>query len=164
MNAPRLQPAYLALTNPPDGSTPSFIKGISKLPRPIVATSIRLLTGHAFTGEYTARFRPSSLDPHYCQCREPLQTPQHVITVCPIHNEAWRQFLLPISLIFGSKKGGEALVSFLTASQACMRLVRHENPSNNEEDEDHGKILGSTSPTNYTTNTPNPNTSTKLHR
>ena len=61
MEAPRLQPAYLALTNPPDGSIPPFIKGITKFPRPIVATCIRLLTGHAFTGEYTARFRPSSL-------------------------------------------------------------------------------------------------------
>jgi hypothetical protein len=28
-----------------------------------LATCIRLLTGHAFTGEYTARFRPSSFDP-----------------------------------------------------------------------------------------------------
>jgi hypothetical protein len=80
MAAPRLQPTYLVLTNPPDGIIPLFIKGISKFSRPIVATCIRLLTGHAFTGEYTARFRPSSFDPHHCQCREPLQTPQ---VACP---------------------------------------------------------------------------------
>jgi hypothetical protein len=79
MAAPRLQPAYLALTSPPDDSVPPFIKGITKFPRPIVATCIRLLTGHAFTGEYTAPFRPSSFDPHHCQCGEPLQTAQHVI-------------------------------------------------------------------------------------
>jgi hypothetical protein len=36
-----------------------------------VATGIRLLTGHAFTGKYTAHFRPSSFDPRHCQCGEP---------------------------------------------------------------------------------------------
>ena len=56
MAAPQLQPAYLVLTNPPDSRVPPFIQGITKFPRPIVATCIRLLTGHAFTGEYTARF------------------------------------------------------------------------------------------------------------
>jgi hypothetical protein len=97
MEAPRLQPAYLALTNPPDGSIPPFVKGITKFARPIVATGIRLLTGRAFTGEYTARFRPSSFDPHHCQCGEPLQTPQHVIAACLLHIEARTRFLLPIS-------------------------------------------------------------------
>jgi hypothetical protein len=90
MEAPRLQPAYLALTNPPDGSIPPFIKGITKFPRPIVATCIRLLTGHAFTGEYTAHFRPSSFDPHHCQCGEPLQIAHHIITACSLHTEARR--------------------------------------------------------------------------
>jgi hypothetical protein len=145
MAAPRLQPAYLALTNPPDGFIPPFIKGISKFSRPIVATCIRLLTGHAFTGEYTARFRPSSFDPHHCQCGEPLQTPQHVIAACPLHIEARRQFLLPVSnnlsfsIIFGTKEGGEALGNFLAASQACIRPRRREAPPEEEdEDEDHG--------------------------
>jgi hypothetical protein len=82
MEAPRLQPAYLALTNPPDGSIPPFIKGITKFPRPIVATCIRLLTGHAFTGEYTACFRPSSFDPHHCQCGEPMQTVTPLVLSC----------------------------------------------------------------------------------
>ena len=144
MVAPRLQPAYLALPNPPDGSIPPFIQGITKFPRPIVATCIRLLTGHAFTGEYTARFRPSSFDPHHCQCGEPLQTVQHVIAACPLHFEARRQFLLPvsntlsISTIFGTKEGGEALGNFLAASQACIRPRRREAPPKEEEEEDHG--------------------------
>jgi len=144
MEAPRLQPVYLALTNPPDGSVPPFIKGITKFPRPIVATCIRLLTGHAFTGEYTARFRPSSFDPHHCQCGEPMQTAQHVIAACPLHTEARRQFLLPvsntlsISTIFGTKEGGEALGNFLAASQACIRPWRREAPPEDEEEEDYG--------------------------
>ena len=73
MRATRLQPAYLALTNPPDGSAPLFIQGITRFPRPIVATCIRLLTGHAFTGEYTARFRPGSFDPHRCHAVNPFE-------------------------------------------------------------------------------------------
>jgi hypothetical protein len=146
MAAPRLQPAYLALTNPPDGSLPPFTRGITKFPRPIVATCIRLLTGHAFTGEYTARFRPGSFDPHHCQCGEPLQTAQHVIAACPLHDAARRQFLLPVSntlsfsTIFGTEEGGEALGNFLAASQACIRPRRREAPPAEEEDEDedHG--------------------------
>ena len=69
MAAPRLQLAYLALTNPPDGNIHPFIQGITKFLRPIVATCIRLLTGHAFTSEYTAYFCPSSFDSHHCQWR-----------------------------------------------------------------------------------------------
>jgi hypothetical protein len=55
---------------------PQFVRGITKFPRPIVATCIRLLTGHAFTGEYTRR-SPSTQaadrgyqmpqQPHHCR-------------------------------------------------------------------------------------------------
>ena len=142
--APRRQLAYLALNHPPDGGLPPFIKGLNKFPRPIVATCIRLLTTHAFTGEYTARFRPSSFDPHHCQCGEPLQTAQHVIAACPLHFDARRQFLLPLSntvslsIIFGTKEGGEALGKFLAASQACFRPRRREDPPEEDEEEDYG--------------------------
>ncbi len=145
MEAPRLQPAYLALMNPPDGHPPPFIQGLSKFPRPIVATGVRLLTGHAFTGKYTARFRPSSFDPHHCQCGEPLQTAHHVIATCPLHDEERRRFLVPLSnthsfsTIFGTKEGGTALGNFLAASQACMRPRRQENPPEEEQEaEDYG--------------------------
>jgi hypothetical protein len=90
------------------------------------------------------RFRPSSFDPHHCQCGEPLQTAQHVIVACLLHIEARRQFLLPvsntlsISTIAGTKEGarGEALGKFLAVSQACIRPRRRE--ASPEEDEDHG--------------------------
>ena len=132
LQAPRQQPAYLALTNPPDGSPPPFMQGISKFPQPVVATSIRLLTGHTFTGKYTAHFCPSSFDPHHCQGGEPLQMAHHVITACPLYEESRRQFLQPvsntlsISTIFGTKEGGMALGNFLAASQACMRPRQQE--------------------------------------
>jgi hypothetical protein len=73
------------------------MNGISEFPRPMVTTGIRLLTGHAFTGEHTARFRPRSVDPYHCQWGEPLQTAYHVIATCLLRAEPRRQFLLPVS-------------------------------------------------------------------
>jgi hypothetical protein len=74
-------PAGRPLANPLAGSLPPFVNGISKHPRPIVTTGIRLFTGHAFSGEYTARFLPRSFD---CQCVELLQKARHVIAACPL--------------------------------------------------------------------------------
>ena len=105
-------PAGMPLTNPLAGSLPPFVNGIPKQPRPIVTTGIRLFTGHAFTGEYTARFLPRSFD---CQCVEPLQKARHVIAACPLLAEPRRQFL--------------------ATSQACMRSRRREPILDGE---DHG--------------------------
>ena len=101
------------------GSLPPFVNGISKYPRPIVATGIRLFIGYTFTGEYTARFRPRSFD---CQCVEPLgplQTAHHVIAACPLHAELRRQFLLPTSSALSRpslERRNEALGDFLATS------------------------------------------------
>jgi hypothetical protein len=94
-----------------------------KSPRPIVATSIRLVTGHAFTRRVCRSFHPRSFDPHLFQCREPLRTAQRAITAFLLHGEPTRQFLLPvsnilsISAIFGTKEGRSALRHFPAASR-----------------------------------------------
>jgi hypothetical protein len=138
-SASRLQPAYLALPTPPDGKTPPFIKGLATHPRSIFCTGIRLLTTHAFTGEYSARFRPTSNDPQHCECGEPLQTAHHILTSCPRYTEARSQHLLTLSsaaslsLLFGSEKGGMALGAFIAATQACVQ-PRRADPA----PEDHG--------------------------
>jgi ribonuclease HI len=137
--AARLQPAYLALTSPPDGRIPPFIQGLAKHSHLTFSTGICLLTTHAFTGEYSARFRPTSGDPHHCECGEALQTAHHVIAACPRFAAARTQHLLPLanavslSHIFGTKSGGEALGAFIAASQACVRPRRRDPPP-----EDHG--------------------------
>jgi hypothetical protein len=137
--AARLQPAYLALTSPPDGRIPPFVQGLAKHSRLTFSTGIRLLTTHAFTGEYSARFRPTSGDPHHCECGEALQTAHHVIAACLRFAAARTQHLLPLanavslSHIFGTKSGGEALGAFIAASQACVRPRRRDPPP-----EDHG--------------------------
>jgi hypothetical protein len=133
------QPAYLALTSPPDGQIPPFIRGLSSHSCLTFSTGIHLLTTHAFTGEYSACFRPTSSDLHHCECREHLQTAHHVISACPHFMAARSQHLLKLSTltslsqIFGTEPGGQALGAFITATQACTRPCRREPPP-----EDHG--------------------------
>jgi hypothetical protein len=86
---PQHNPTYHALHHPPLGQVPEFIFRIESFAHPIFCTAIRLLTKHAFTGKYNARHRQWAPDPHNCQCGQtPLQTAEHVITQCPLFNEA----------------------------------------------------------------------------
>ena len=132
--APKLQPAYLALASPPDGNPPPFIQGLTSFPRPVFSTGVRLLSGHAFTGEYNARHRTRSNDPHHCHCGEALQMAHHVIAACPTFAAARQRHLQPLSqfislsIIFGTKEGGTALGAFLAETQACLRPRRQEAP------------------------------------
>jgi hypothetical protein len=132
---PRWNPAYRALHHPPSGQPPDFVSGIEDFARPVFCTAIRLLTKHAFTGEYNARHRPRAPDSHNCPCGQaPLQTVDHVITQCPLYDEARETFLRPVTptpIIFGTKAGGLALARFIEATQACVRPRRRPI-------EDHG--------------------------
>jgi hypothetical protein len=135
---PRRNPAYRALHHPPSGQPPDFVSGIENFARPIFCTAIRLLTEHAFTGEYNARHRPRAPDPHGCQCGQALiQTVDHIIIDCPRFNEARERFLRPVSatlstpILFGTKAGGTALANFIETTQACVRPRRRPI-------EDHG--------------------------
>jgi hypothetical protein len=128
LNDPRINPAYRALHHPPSFDSPDFIKGIGASPRPIFCTAVRLLTEHAFTGEYNARHRPRAADPRYCLCdRGPLQTPSHVIFHCARFHAAQERHLHPASeslspnIIFGTRAGGVALANFIEETQACVR-------------------------------------------
>lgn len=69
--------------SPSDRKIPPFIQGLSSHSHLIFSTSIRLLTTHTFTGEYTARFQLISHDPYHCECRDPLQMAQHILMSCP---------------------------------------------------------------------------------
>jgi hypothetical protein len=139
-----LQPAYLALTSPPDGKYPPFLLGLATHPCLIVSTGIWLLTTHTFTGEYSARFRPTSNNPHHCKCGEPLQMAHHVLTSCPCYTVARSQYILPLtcsvslSHVFGMKEGRVALGAFLAASQTCVRPHQTEQTPEELELEDFG--------------------------
>ncbi|KAH9958001.1 hypothetical protein BGW80DRAFT_1377616 [Lactifluus volemus] len=79
-------------------------------------------------------------DPHGCQCGcAALQTPTHIIFHCERFRAARDRHLRPVSqtlspsIIFGTKKGGEALAKFIEETQAGVRPWRRERPP-----EDHG--------------------------
>jgi hypothetical protein len=138
LKEPRRDPAYRALHHPPSGEPPEFIVGIASAARPVFCTAIRLLTEHAFTGEYNARHRPRAPDPHGCQCGHAiLQTPTHIICECRLFREARERILRPSTadlspnIIFGTETGGKALAQFIEETQAGMR-PRRRIP------EDHG--------------------------
>jgi hypothetical protein len=73
----------LPLRTPRTGGSHHSLKASCNFSRPIVSTDLQLLTGHAFAGEYTARFRSWCHDSLHCQCGESLQTTHHVIAARP---------------------------------------------------------------------------------
>ena len=125
-NADRRTQAFLALPTPPSGKLPPVIHGATGASRTASATLIRLITGHAFIGSYTARFHPHK--PTHCpECGVNPQTVGHVIQHCPRYAHARATYLAPVtpdlslSSLFGTKEGGEALIKFLEITKACFR-------------------------------------------
>ena len=89
------------------------------------ATLVRLITAHAFIGEYTARFHPRK--PTSCpECGANPQTVAHVIRHGPRFVRARAAHLIPIapdlslSTLFGTKEG-KALLHFLEVTKACFK-------------------------------------------
>jgi hypothetical protein len=125
-NADRRSRVYLALPNPPARKLPLAIQGAMGGSRHACATLVRLITGHAFIGEYTACFHPhkSTSCP---ECGTDPQTVAHIIRLCPCFARARAAHLIPIapdlslSTLFGSKEGGKALLEFLEVTKACFK-------------------------------------------
>jgi hypothetical protein len=110
---PHQNPTYCALHHPPLGQALEFISEIESFAHPIFCTAIRLLTNHTFTGKYNVRHHPCASNPHDCQCGLTLlQTADHIITHCPLFNEAQEVLLQPVDpdlsppIIFRTKVGG----------------------------------------------------------
>jgi hypothetical protein len=125
-NADRRSLSYLALPSPPSGKHPPAIRGAAGGSRLASATFIRLITGHAFVGSYTARFHPRK--PTHCpECGAPLQSVAHVLLHCPRFARARASHLLPVtpdlslSTLLGTEEGGRAVISFLEETKACFK-------------------------------------------
>src|SRR5258707_8926958 len=109
----------------PAGKFPLVITGAAGGPRKASAMLIRLITGHAFIGSYTARFHPRK--PTHCPgCGTNPQMVDHVIQQCPRYARARATYLAPVvpdlslSSLRGTKEGGEALIKFLEVIKACF--------------------------------------------
>ena len=87
---------------------------------------MRLITGHAFVGSYTARFHPRKAT-HCPECGANPQTVAHVLQACPRYDHARAIHLHPaapdlsLRTLFGTEEGGKALIAFLEETKACFK-------------------------------------------
>ena len=108
---------FLALPDPPSGKPSPAIQGAAGASRKASSTFIRMATGHAFLGLYYARFHPRK--PTHCPgCGSNPQSVAHIIQSCPRFARARASHLSPVApdlslaVLFGTKKGGNALIKF----------------------------------------------------
>ena len=111
------------LCRPPDGNRPPpFICGaLSRGNRRLFSATVQLATGHAFTADYSLRFRAGADDNTRCPCStsfiEESHTARHVILDCPHHAAArvaaFGSATPSYSHIFGTFAGGSSLAEFL---------------------------------------------------
>lgn len=143
--APRTSLAYrTALTAPPDGrthhtfhsarttatlrTTPKTTNQPAKFSRTTHSTFYRLTTGHAFTGEYTQRFYPPHTPEQIaCPCGEQVQTAEHVLTACPLYDDARQKHLSAngrprtLQQLFANQERAQELRQFLEETKACAK-------------------------------------------
>jgi ribonuclease HI len=130
LDRPRTNHAAVALRTPPSTRPWRLFRENCSGPRHITTRLIQSITGHAFFGKYYQRFRPS--DPTACPCGQtPLQTREHIICECPIHERARGHLrkvskTLSLPIILGTLKGLTAFAKFLADSTA---FTKTSNPS-----------------------------------
>jgi hypothetical protein len=105
----------------------------AKPSRATTSTMFRMITGHAFTGEYTARFRGNKLpqplpeEAVACPCGELPQTAEHVLIDCPLYEDARRKHLSTrgrvwsLDQLFDLPLHCTGTMRFLEETQACAK-------------------------------------------
>jgi hypothetical protein len=88
---------HTALTKLPDGREhPTFAinSDAAKFSRTTYCTLYCVITGHAFTGEYTQCFyKQHTPEQVTCPCGEPVQMVEHILLNCPTHAAAHQRHL-----------------------------------------------------------------------
>jgi len=118
--------SYLTLLAPPLGKLPPAIHSAASGSCLASATFICLVTSHAFVGSYTAHFHPCKAT-HYPKCGVNPQSVAHVLQLCPCFVCTYTTHLfliapdLSLSTLFGTEKGGRALIAFLEETKACFK-------------------------------------------
>jgi hypothetical protein len=121
---PHVNQAAVALRHTPPSLRLNPSLRENDAPRVTQSRVIQTITGHGHIGEYYARFVPA--ESTSCPCGEPLQTREHVIADCELHN-AHRHIPRKVSpslstaLILSTRKGLSALVHFLKDSDAFKK-------------------------------------------
>ena len=121
--APKSHHAADHLRSPPSLKLSPFHKD-PRVSRAVHCRLIQVILDHGFFGEYYSRFVPTEdVD---CPCGELIQTLQHVLYDCPLHNEARTRMYevsgpLHPSCLFGTVPGLRAIASFLSSSSAFRK-------------------------------------------
>ena len=99
-----------------------------KVGRKTYFTFYRTITGHAFTGAYTARFFPlHTQDQAACPCGEPTQTVEHVLRHCPLFAASRRSHLTTnrhprsIPQLFSKPERALDVLRFLEETGTCSK-------------------------------------------
>lgn len=123
-----------ALTRPPDGRNhPLWTACMENKPTPsrhTTSTALRLAVGHAFTSDYTRRFRPDiPLDEHHCECGYADRSFYHLLYECPrftharIESAPFEQWhdLDPHNLMGEDSHQCQKFITFLIQSRAAHK-------------------------------------------
>ena len=125
---PKGKPHHTFHVHPPAAQITEETSNKAKFSRLTHSTFYRVITGHAFTGEYTKRFFPQHTPEQVaCLCGEPTQTVEHLLFNCPQYTAARLRFLTvngrPRSLpqLLKNPKRVQTLLCFLEETGACSK-------------------------------------------
>jgi hypothetical protein len=130
-NSPRSNQAAVALISPPTTRSQKYLRDL-KGKRAVSSRITQVITGHAFSGEYYRRFVPS--ESVACPCGKNLQTREHILRECPLHEHARHHLrkvsgTLSLPVLLGSPKGLAAVASFLNSSAAFVKTSTRPEPA-----------------------------------
>jgi hypothetical protein len=126
--------AGLPARGPLDGPTTRSQKYLRdfKGRRAVSSRITQVITGHSFCGQYYRRFVPS--ESVACPCGKKLQTREHILRECPLHNHARHHLqevsgTLSLPVLLGSPKGLAAVARFLDSSAAFIKTSTRPAPA-----------------------------------
>jgi hypothetical protein len=115
--------SFTPLGEPPSLTTPDFVRGVlTAASRLYQSAAFQLITGHAFEGNYSNRFRARAQDNTSCPHCGEFYTTDHILFDC---DHLWYERATTIhcdkNYLFSTFSGGKMLVKFLHLTQSLLR-------------------------------------------
>ena len=112
--------SFTPLGEPPSLTIPDFVRGVLTADsRPYQSATFQLITGHAFEGNYSNRFRAGAHDNTSCPHCGEFYTTDHILFNC---DHFWYERATTIhcdkNYLFSTFSGGKMLVKFLHLTQS----------------------------------------------
>ena len=113
---------FTPLGEPPSLILPDFVRGVlTAESRSYQSAAFQLITGHAFNGTYSTRFRAGANDTTSCPHCGDFYTTDHILFEC---DHFWYEWATTIhcdkNYLFSSFSGGKMLVKFLHLTQSLL--------------------------------------------